>query len=325
MAQQLTIFDVWEEVQPKVPPAPVRPPEPVLEPIPVLPGQQSLLTGVHLGEAEVDQALSLGDAPALRAVGARILLRYPQYAPAQVWATWAGGLESLAAGDPVACLAAAERLDDPDFAGAHFPEMSPERFAALHEATFLRAVRAVLLADGPLARGAPPYEGWAATVLLRFDALREARTHFESIVRTHPEDATAWRALARCRVDGGAGQAANTAWLMASMLAPEATARDPHLPPALADAMAWAEDLELSGAPAEWLAALADLRGVASLPKPDALPPVRDAEPAGITFARDLATLRALRRRRALAEEFRPVKAALLAAAPALKEALRGV
>ena len=327
MAEQLTIFDIWETVVREPLPRPEPRPEPDLPaPIPVLPGQQSLLSGVHLGEAEVDRALAAFDADRLRAASARTRAQYPQYTPAALWPRWAEGLEHLRAGPPRARLEAAWALAGPDVAEAHFPGISGERFGALYVDALLAASEAVLGAEGPMARAADGTP--LVSLLVRWDRADRALVHLDADAAAVAASGECLRIRARC--EGVLGRPADTVlrtWLAAAALEPGATADDPALPAELGDLLAWAEDAGLEGEPGDWLPALADLFGVCPLPAPEAVFAGQDvpADRPGLRFARGLAHLRALRRRRVSDAESRPVKAGLLAAAPGLKERLRGV
>lgn len=321
MAEQLTIFDVWEAVVREPLPQPLPRPDPdAVEPVPVLPGQQSLLSGVHLGEAEVDRALATRDAGALRAAFATTSARYPHYRPALAWLAWADGLERLAAGTPRERLSTAQRLADPEFAAALFPDIGPERFAELHADAICTASCAVLDAEGPTARD----RGGECLVarLLDMERLADARRYVTMSTPPGPDLGVHLRLRARYESASGASPAASRrAWLCASLVAPRETALDPALPAEFGDLLEEATELALDGEPGEWLAALADLGGLCPVP-PDELP---FAETTGTRFASDLALLRALRRRGAPDSEARGVKARLLRAAPPLKDRLRSI
>ncbi|MCK6574982.1 hypothetical protein L6V77_28250 [Myxococcota bacterium] len=321
MAEQLTIFDVWETVvrEPLPQPLPRSDPDAV-EPDPVLPGQQSLLSGVHLGESEVDRALATCDAHALRAAYATTSALYPHYRPAAAWPAWADALERLAAGTPRERLSTAQRLADPDFAAALFPDIGPERFADVYTEAIRLASCVVLDAEGPTARGG----GGECLVarLLDMERLADARRYVTMPAPPGPDLGVFLRLRARYESASGASPAASRrAWLCASLVAPGETALDPALPAEFGDLLEEATELALDGEPGEWLAALADLDGLCPVP-PDELPL---AESTGTRFASDLALLRAMRRRGAPESDARAVKARLLRAAPPLKDRLRSI
>jgi hypothetical protein len=323
MAEQLTIFDVWEAVVREPLPRPEPRPEPdAPTPVPVLPGQQSLLVGVHLGEAEVDRALSTFDAAALRAVAERTRARYPHSPAVADWPRWADGLDASTAGSPRARLEAAEALNSPAVALARFPEMSPERFGALFTALLLAATEAVLSDEGPAARAA---DGTLLVeMLLRWQRADRARFHLARASETAADSGALRVARARCEAAlGGSPALVRRCWIEAALVDADAVAADAALAPELADLLEVAADLALDGEPGDWLPALADLSGLCPLPAIDVAPDVGD--PPGRRFAQALAHLRALRRRNAPDAETRPVKARLLAAAPPLKDRLRSV
>jgi hypothetical protein len=308
MAKQLSLLDsALALLDAAHPPAPRAAP-------PVTPGQQGLFGGPHVAEVEVDAALTAGDAAALRALADRIEAKWPAHPPLAHWRHWADGLEALAAGDADAQIEAADRLVDPDWGLALFPDMGADRFAALYEAAVVRALRRGLAT----ALDPTPY----ALRLCDRSRYADARPALEARVRAAPADADAWVALSRCRAAQGEPEGALTGFVRAALLAPERVWELPAFPAELARCAAEAEDLELPGPPGAWVAALADLAAMCPLPPPDALP---EGDSPALTFTRDLAQLRALRRRRALDAETYPVKAALLAAAPALRERLRPV
>ena len=308
MAKQLSLLDSALSLLDAA-----HPPAPSVAP-PVTPGQQGLFGGPHVAEVEVDAALTAGDAAALRALADRIEAKWPAHTPLAHWRHWADGLEALAAGDADAQLEAADRLVDPDWGLALFPDMGADRFAALYDAAVVRALRR------GLASGADPTR--FALRLCAAGRFAEARPGLEAHVRAVPGDADAWLALARCREAQGDTEVSLAAFARVALLAPERVGAPPAWPAELARCADEAEDLELPGPPGAWVAALADLCAHCPLPAPEALP---EGDGPALRFTRDLARLRALRRRRAPEAETYPVKAALLAAAPALRERLRPV
>lgn len=299
----LTLLDAAHPIAPSPAPAP-----------PVTPGQQGLFNGPHVLEVEVDAALTAGDAAALRALADRVEARWPAHPPLAHWRHWADGLGALAAADADAQLEAADRLVDPEWGLALFPDMGADRFAALYDAAVLRALRRGLTS------GVDPTR--FALRLCAVERFAEARPALEARVRAVPGDADAWLALARCRVAQGDTEVSLAAFARVALLVPERVGEPPAWPAELARCAAEAEDLELPGPPGAWVAALADLCGHCPLPAPEHLP---GGDAPALRFTRDLARLRALRRRRAPDAETYPVKAALLAAAPPLRERLRPV
>jgi tetratricopeptide (TPR) repeat protein len=307
MAHQLSLLDAARPAA--LPPAPAPRAAP-----PVTPGQQGLFGGPHVAEVEVDRALVAGDAAALRALADRIEARWPDHAPLAHWRHWADALDALSAGDADARLDAADRLVDPDWGLALFPDMGADRFAALYDAAVLRALHRGLESDADPTR--------FALRLCGLERFAEARPALETRVRAAPGDADAWTALARCRAAQGDTEVSLAAFARVALLAPERVGEPPDWPAELAACAAEAEDLELPGPPGAWVAALADLAALCPLPAPESLP---GGDTPALRFTRDLAQLRALRRRRAPDAEAHPVKASLLAAAPALRERLRPV
>jgi hypothetical protein len=321
MAEQLTIFEVWEAVvREPLPQPPPRPEPDAASSVAVLPGQQSLLSGTHLGEAEVDRALAARDPQALRAAFATTAARYPHYRAAAVWPVWADGLERLAAGTARDRLSTAQRLADPEFAETLFPSIGAERFTELYTTALHRARCAVLDAEGPAARDTNG--AWLLALLLDSDALADAHRYLALPAPAGPDLGVFLGLRARHASVSGAAQAVTRlAWVRASLVAPQETATDPALPPEFGDLLDEAAELGLEGNPGDWLAALADLSGLCPVSPDDLL----IADTKGTHFAYDLARLRACRRRGAAESETRTAKAALLRAAPQLKARLRSV
>ncbi len=326
MPQQLTLFNLWEDVpEPKPAPAPPPPPEPL--PVPVLRGQQALFGGSHVGETAVDAALGALDPKALRAAEARTRRDYPTYAPARQWPTWANSLETLGKGAARSRLKKIDALGDPVTLDALFPDMRPDRLAMLVGTLQVAAIRGVLVAEGPAAKdraGIP-----LADDLRRQGHVAEALALAAKALETDVGDVQLWLCAARCHVALHHDEPARNAWLGAALVQPRVVAQAADLPPELADLIEDADEAELPGKPADWLAALADLSGLWRLPPPEATPPcaAKLAEAPGLRFAKHLAALRAIRRQGSAvdAAAVRAVKAALLGIAPGLKERIRRV
>ena len=314
MGLQLALFDGCESVPPTPVPAPVAP----AQAIEAAPGQADLFGGPYRERHEATLACERLDGAALRAAHASVLQSYPAWEPAWAWPRWADGLDFLDAADldERATRALALERDVAD----RFPGMPPACLAVVRREALARTARAALAARGPAAR----VGGHLAGALLLAAGLAEhARSALQAAAGAVPQDAAVRYLLGWACFRAGAADEAIAAWRDACLLDP-GSLDERDLPPVVTDLLDLAADLEdLAGDPREWLPVLADLTGVAPLPRWAAA--ATRAATAGRRFAALLRSYRDQQSGAALAEARRDLKREMIASAPALREYVRRI
>lgn len=272
MAEQMTLFGIWERVE-ELEPEPVAaeplalPAEP--PPVPVLPGQTDLLTGLHAERRRMELALQALDPGELRAAWQQAHDRYPGAREADDWPRWADGLEHQLgmAAAPLSGTAQASRareLFDPETAGQRFPRLAPPLLVDLRRTLLRRAHDALVAEQGPAAR---LDDGRAAGVLLleAGDAAGAVRS-LHAALEGGRRDARTMADLATALARSGRMEMALVAWRDALLQDPAVVEEAELQGTPLYDLLDEIEELELPGPPLAWLPALADLAGIVRLP-----------------------------------------------------------
>lgn len=327
MAEQLSIFGLWERVEPaaveELPPPPPPPP-----PAPIDPRQVDLLTGAQPLRADLEEACVALDAPAVRAAREALLSRFL----GQDWAAraldWADAIEWLV-GRPGEALAAQTQVERAlVLVGAdgelRFPAAAKWLVVEIRRAALGRAVERLVAEQGP---GARLDDGRPAGVLLLLagDAER-AHPMLAAACAARGEPDARWlgylgEAAWRCGQSHGALEAYGRACLVDPTAIDEAQLT---CTPVL-DLVDLGVDLELEPPVLAYVPVLADLQAVLMLDD------LALTAPPGATAPRRLAALlRAYRGARAagtLDEAARiAAKRELLRLAPVgLKELLRRI
>jgi len=327
MAEQLSIFGLWERVvaPPEEEPPPPPPPPP---PAPVDPRQVDLLTGAQPLRAVLEEACVALDAPAVRLAREALFSRFL----GQDWAgralDWADAIEWLVgrAGETLDAQAQVERalaLEGAD-AELRFPEAAKWLLVEVRRAALGRAVERLVAEQGP---GARLDDGRPAGVLLLLagDAERAHPVLTAACAELREQDARWLGYLGEAAWRSGQHHGALAAYCHACLVDP--TAIDEALltcAPVL-DLVDLGVDLELEAPVLAYVPVLADLQAVLMLDD------LALATPPGAAAPRRLAALlRAYRSARAagtLDEAGRlAVKRELLRLAPVgLKELLRRI
>lgn len=312
MADQLTLFGLWEPV-PDPEPAVAPSPEPALPPFAAEPRQTDLFSGHHIGFLQVMEALEALDPGALREAAAASGERYPDHGGPPCWRVWADRLDALLPQDAEALAVCA--LGD---LGASFPGIGEALGAVLRGALLRKAAARLIAAGGPGARGPG---GRPAASLLRLAGEPLGAAHLlERAVADGDTTAVVRVELARALEAIGRTEAAVVAWRDALLLDWRAVDEAELARTRLVDALDEASELELPGDARAWAPALADLLHLAPMPAWAADLP--DGE-----LSSRLATALARFRGARAAGDPEPAllahKRALLALVPALRERIR--
>jgi hypothetical protein len=324
MPMQLTIFGDWEEVgEPKTGAAARPEPEPGSRgQAPADPRQLEIFAGPHTHQRAMADALEALDAPKLRDTFRAVRRIYPTWLPAEAWPLWADGIEWLV-GPERAPLPPAVRADralallDDGVARERFPDLGEDLLAVVRVSAAARACEALLSSAGPQATLA---DGRAAGLLpLLAGGPEKALGPLQAAVAAGLADGGTQAALADALWRMGRRREALVACRDALLIDPSSLEeiQDPSLL-ALLDEI---EELDLPGEPRAWIPALADLRGLVSLP--DLESEVDPCRAPAARFTSLLARYRRQRREGAAATVLVEAKRALLQIAPALKEWIR--
>lgn len=336
MAEQLTIFGLWENVvpEPRTEPDPPSPPPP---PPPIDPRQADLLSGPQTMRAALLADCQALDAEAVRARHAALTSRFTGQRWADGAPAWACGIEWLV-GAPAGSLSLDEQLGralellDDAVAAARFPSL-PRYLLALVRAESLRRAGLRLVEErGPLAR-APNGEpaGWLLVVARDASGARE---QLAAAIAAAPPDSgdregefpvgRTWSWLAEAEWLGDDVDAALRAYVHAclhgdALVEPQITCE------AILDLFDAAADFELPEPVTDWIPAIADLLGAARLP--EAALEVPAGAPPGRRLAAELALYRRARAGtgRDEATKIEAKRRMLKLAPPTLRELLRKI
>ena len=332
VAEQLTIFGLWDTVVPLAIETPDPSPAPAL-PTPIDPRQADLLSGPQSMRAALEAACESLDAIAVRARHAELNQRFLGQRWADHAPDWALGIEWLV-GPPSDARSIAEQIDrvlalwDDSAASAHFPELPRYVLVALRAEASRRAALRLAAERGPtalLTNGEPV--GW---LLLRAGNVADAREQLSAAlaalvtVNDGFPAARAWSWLAEAEWLAGDAAAAIRAYCRACLLGGAVT--EPEITcESILDLFDTAADLDLPEPITDWVPVLADLRGLVRLGEEATAPPL-DAAPAR-RLAAELAEYRLRRAAGALDEAARIGAKRNMArlAPPSLRELLRKV
>jgi hypothetical protein len=322
MPMQLTIFGDWEEVGETAVGTAAGPKPGSRELVPGDPRQLEIFAGPHTHQRAMADALETLNAPKLRDTFREVQRIYPTWLPAGAWPLWADGIEWLI-GRERAPLAPAVRADralallDEGVARERFPALGEDLLAVVRVSAAARACEALLSSAGPRATLA---DGRAAGLLPLLAGVPEkALGPLQAAVTAGLVDVGTLAALADALWRMGRRREALVACRDALLVDP--TSLEEIQDPSLLALLDEIEELDLPGEARAWIPALADLRGLVSLPDL-ALAPNLSSPPAP-RFTALLAQYRRQRREGAAAVELVEGKRALLQIAPALKEWIR--
>ncbi len=258
MADQLTLFGLWEAVSD---PEPAEPPveAPVVSPVVDDPLQTDLFSGSHVGFNQALTALGSLDADALRAAADAFGRRYPEHEAPPRWRAWASTLASKLAGEPsaLADLAVGDLT-------VRFEGIGRAMADVLRPAVCRRAAERLIEVGGPGARtsdGRP-----AARLLVMAGDPTAAVRALERAVAAGDESAAVRVELARALGAVGRLEAALHCWRDALLLDPASADETELATTRLVEALDEAAELELPGDARAWVPALADLLHLATMP-----------------------------------------------------------